>query len=259
MCLVLVVWRAHPRYACVVAANRDEFHARPTAPAGWWQDHPRILAGRDLEAQGTWLGMTRGGRFAALTNYRGPQQRRDASTPSRGTLVTTMLESGATVAQGLDYLAEVGSRFNGFNLIFSDGERLGIYESVRGQGRELGPGLYGLSNDLLDTPWPKVLNAKGRLQAAFGDMTDTAALLDVLRDEESAPCAQLPKTGVSLERELLLSSAFVRAQDYGTRCSTIIRMEPKGRAYFEEWSWNSDGAESGRISLQFGLEMSVSH
>ena len=151
MCLVLVVWRVHPRYPCLVAANRDEFHARPATPAGWWPVHPAILAGRDLEAGGTWLGMTRTGRFAALTNYRDPEQRR-AQVPSRGGLVTSLLESGASVADSLAYLRGVGTDYNGFNLIFSDGERLGIYESVRGCGRELGPGIYGLSNHLLDTP-----------------------------------------------------------------------------------------------------------
>jgi uncharacterized protein with NRDE domain len=253
MCLVLVVWRAHPRYSCLVAANRDEFHARPAAPAGWWPHRPQILAGRDLEAGGTWLGLTRTGRFAALTNFRDPEQRR-VQAPSRGALVTSMLESGATVAEGLAYLRSVGAGYNGFNLIFSDGERLGIYESVRGLGRELEPGIYGLSNHLLDTPWPKVQNAKGRLHAALDELTDTAPLLDLLRDDQPAPDAQLPRTGVSLEWERLMSSAFVRAPDYGTRCSTIIRIEPAGRAYFDEWSWNSVGTDIGRISLQFELE-----
>jgi uncharacterized protein with NRDE domain len=253
MCLVLVVWRAHPRYSCLVAANRDEFHVRPAAPAGWWPQRPQLLAGRDLEAGGTWLGLTRSGRFAALTNFRDPEQRR-VDAPSRGALVTSMLESGATVAECLAYLRSVGAGYNGFNLIFSDGERLGIYESVRGVGRELTPGIYGLSNHLLDTPWPKVQNAKGRLQAALDDLTDTAPLLDLLRDDRPAPDALLPRTGVSLEWERLLSSAFVRAPDYGTRCSTIIRIEPKGRAYFDEWSWNSVGSNIGRVSLQFELE-----
>jgi uncharacterized protein with NRDE domain len=253
MCLVLVVWRVHPRYTCLVAANRDEFHARPTARAEWWPDQPQILAGRDLEAGGTWLGVTRTGRFAALTNYRDPEQRR-ATAPSRGALVTSMLESGASVAEGLAYLRDVGADYNGFNLIFSDGERLGIYESVRGAGRELEPGIYGLSNHLLDTPWPKVQNAKTRLEAVLLDLTDTAPLLDLLRDDRPASDAQLPQTGVSLEWERLLSSAFVRAPDYGTRCSTIIRIERRGRAYFEEWSWDSVGSDIGRISLQFELE-----
>ncbi|HEY2635486.1 MAG TPA: NRDE family protein [Steroidobacteraceae bacterium] len=257
MCLVLVVWRMHAQYPCLVAANRDEFHARPTASAEWWPDHPEILAGRDLEAGGTWLGVTRTGRFAALTNYRDPERRREAAagaaTPSRGALVTSVLESGASVAQSLGYLREVGANYNGFNLIFSDGERLGIYESVRGSGRELAPGIYGLSNHLLDTPWPKVQIAKNRLQAALLGLTDTAPLLELLRDDRPASDALLPQTGVSLEWERLLSSAFVRAPDYGTRCSTIIRIEREGRAYFDEWSWDSIGADIGRISLQFEL------
>jgi uncharacterized protein with NRDE domain len=164
-----------------------------------------------------------------------------------------VLESGASVAQSLGYLREVGANYNGFNLIFSDGERLGIYESVRGTGRELGPGIYGLSNHLLDTPWPKVQIAKNRLQAALLGLTDTAPLLELLRDDRPASDALLPRTGVSLEWERLLSSAFVRAPDYGTRCSTIIRIERGGRAYFDEWSWDSIGADIGRISLQFEL------
>jgi uncharacterized protein with NRDE domain len=252
MCLVLVVWRAHPMYPCLVAANRDEFHARPTARAEWWPDHPEILAGRDLEAGGTWLGITRRGRFAALTNYRDADQRR-VGTPSRGALVTSVLESGASVAEGLTYLRDVSANYNGFNLIFSDGERLGIYESVLGAGRELGPGIYGLSNHLLDTPWPKVQNAKTRLEAALSGLTDTAPLLELLRDDRPASDTELPRTGVSLEWERLLSSAFVRTPDYGTRCSTIIRFDARGRAYFDEWSWNSVGADIGRTNLQFEL------
>src|ERR1700678_2546779 len=250
MCLVVIIWSVHPRYPCLVAANRDEFHARPDATPGWWPDHPAILAGRDLEAGGTWLGLTRTGRFAALTNYRGPEQRR-AQAPSRGALVTSLLESGASVADSLAHLQSVGAGYNGFNMIFSDGERLGIYESVRGRGRELGPGIYGLSNHLLDTPWPKVQNAKSRLRAALSDITDTAPLLALLRDDSPAPDARLPQTGVSLEWERLLSSAFVRAPDYGTRCSTIIRIESRGRAYFEEWSWSPGGSDIGKVSMQF--------
>jgi uncharacterized protein with NRDE domain len=257
MCLVLLAWRADRDYPCVLAANRDEFHARPTARAEWWRDRPQILAGRDLKSHGTWLGVTRSGRFAALTNYRDPNRRRahgpGDEPPSRGGLVTTMLESGATVAEGLAHLRAVSSNYDDFNLIFSDGERLGICESVRGAGRELGPGIYGLSNHLLDTPWPKVQNAKSRL-AALGNLTDTAPLLALLRDDRPALDEQLPQTGISREWEPLLSSAFVRADDYGTRCSTIIRIGASGRAYFDEWTWDRAGADVGRICLQFELE-----
>jgi uncharacterized protein with NRDE domain len=236
----------------VVAANRDEFHTRPTTRAAWWPEHPQLLAGRDLTAGGTWLGITRAGRFAALTNYRAPAQRRTLA-PSRGTLVTSLLQSSAPVAECLDHLRSVGAGYHGFNVIFSDGERLGIYESVLGTGRELGPGIYGLSNHLLDTPWPKVQNAKSRLTAALASITDTAPLLALLRDDEPAADAQLPQTGVSVDWERLLSSAFVRAADYGTRCSTIIRIAQRGQAYFDEWTWDSAGADAGRVSLEFEL------
>jgi uncharacterized protein with NRDE domain len=252
MCLILVAWRGDVKYPCVIAANRDELHSRPAAPAQWWHTQPPILAGQDLMAGGTWLGVTRAGRFAALTNFRDPEQRR-TGTPSRGTLVASILTSKDTTAQSLDYLREVGARYNGFNLIFSDGERLAIYESVLGSGRELGPGIYGLSNHLLDTPWPKVQTAKSRLSTALSELETTDAALALLRDQEPAPDDQLPRTGVALEWERLLSSAFVRAPDYGTRCSTLVRIDQRRRACFDEWTWDSAGAQIGAASFQFEL------
>jgi len=251
--LILIAWRVHPEHPCVLAANRDEFHARPAAAAQWWVDKPQILAGRDLSAGGTWLGMTRTGRLAALTNYR-DQTRPRTDAPSRGALVTTILESGYSVADGLAYLREVGSAYNGFNLIFTDGEQLGVYESVLGQGRILGPGVYGLSNHLLDTPWPKVRNAKSFLAAALADLTDEKPLLALLRDDRPAPDDELPRTGLSRDWERLLSSAFIRAPDYGTRSSTVVRIDRSGRACFDEWGWDAAGAEAGRTRLQFDLE-----
>jgi uncharacterized protein with NRDE domain len=253
MCLVLVAWHGNLQIPCVIAANRDEFHARPTAPAHWWESEPPILAGQDLEAGGTWLGVTRRGRFAALTNYRDPELRR-AGTPSRGSLVTSILQSDEDAAQILDRLRRVGAAYNGFNVMFSDGQRLGIYESVRGDGRELGPGIYGLSNHLLDTPWPKVRHAKTRLSEALSELTDSRAALALLRDQEPAPDEQLPRTGVSLEWERLMSSAFVCAADYGTRCSTLLRIDQRRHACFDEWTWDEAGAEIGVASFQFQLE-----
>jgi uncharacterized protein with NRDE domain len=252
MCLILLVWQVHPEFPCVLAANRDEFHERPTRSASWWTDHAGILAGRDLTAGGTWLGVTRGGRFAALTNFRDPgAQRTDA--PSRGALVTDVLDSNESVADCLSYLREVGPKYNGFNMIFSDGRRLGIFESVRRDGRELGPGIFGLSNHLLDTPWPKVQNAKSQLASALTDMRDETALMRMLRDDRQAPDAELPQTGISLEWERLLSSAFVRADEYGTRCSTVFRIDRAGRALFDEWSWDRGGEEIGKQSYRFDL------
>ena len=250
MCLVLLVWRVHPEFPCVLAANRDEFHDRPTADADWWPGDSGILAGRDLKAGGTWLGVTRQGRFAALTNYRDARLPR-TGVHSRGELVTELLQSGRSVADGLSYLREVAAGYNPFNILFSDGERLGIHESVVGEGRELGPGIYGLSNHLLDTPWPKVRNAKSRLAAVLADVDDEAAVLRLLRDDRPAPDAELPRTGIGIEWERLLSSAFIRTDGYGTRSSSYFRVDSRGRAIFDEWSWDRDGRERGRQSHRF--------
>jgi len=253
MCLILLVWRGHSQYPCVLAANRDEYHARPSAAAAWWAGTSGILAGRDLEQGGTWLGVTRTGRFAALTNYRDPSlQRRQA--PSRGRLVAEALAAEGSIFETLVHLREVAAHYNPFNMIFCDGERLGVFESVRGEGRELGPGIYGLSNHLLDTPWPKVENAKSRLAETLSGAGDESAILQLLRDDRPAPDADLPATGLALEWERLLSSAFVRANDYGTRCSTVFRIDREGQARFDEWSWDRAGRESGRCTYRFAIE-----
>jgi uncharacterized protein with NRDE domain len=253
MCLILLAWRGHAKYPCVIAANRDEMHARPAAAAHWWPTQPQILAGRDLSQGGTWLGVTRAGRFAALTNYRDPELRR-AGTPSRGSLVTSILLSGESVEESLRHLRTVSANYNGFNLLFCDGVRLAIYESVSGEGRELGPGIYGLSNHLLDTPWPKVQMAKSRMSTALSRLASAEPLLALLRDDKPAPDEQLPRTGLSLEWERLLSSAFIRAPDYGTRCSTVLRIDQSRRACFDEWSWDRTGEQSGAVHVQFALE-----
>jgi uncharacterized protein with NRDE domain len=241
MCLILVAWRVHSNYPCVLAANRDELFSRPADVAGWWPDDHDILAGRDLQAGGTWLGVTRAGRFAALTNYRGAERRADA--PSRGALVAGILTSNEPVGDTLQRLQETAHRYSSFNVIFSDGERLAIYESVSGEGRELPAGIYGLSNHLLDTPWPKVINAKSALAAALSDLPDTRAALAMLRDDRPAPDHLLPRTGISQEWERLLSSAFIRGGEYGTRCSTIVLADRRGEVAFDEWTWDRAGEQ----------------
>ena len=162
--------------------------------------------------------------------------------------------SGGTIEDSLERLRAVSANYNGFNVLFSDGERLAVFESVLGAGRELGPGIYGLSNHLLDTPWPKVETAKSRMSKALSDLSSAAPLLALLRDDKPAPDAELPRTGVSLEWERLLSSAFVRAADYGTRCSTVVRIDESRRACFDEWSWDAAGEQTGAVNLQFELE-----
>jgi uncharacterized protein with NRDE domain len=249
MCLILVAWRAHPNYPLVVAANRDEYHARAAQSASWWPQ-PQILAGRDLTAGGTWLGVARDGRFAALTNYRDPS-RRLRDTPSRGALVPATLSAPMPATQRLEQLQREGAAYQGFNLIFSDEQQLAIYESVAGVGRLLDPGVYGLSNHLLDTPWPKVVSAKAALGTALMRLPDENPLLELLRDEQQADDAQLPRTGVGQEWERMLSSAFIRTEPYGTRCSSILLINHLDVVRFAEWTWNASGELAGQVNFSF--------
>ncbi|HEY2419279.1 MAG TPA: NRDE family protein [Steroidobacteraceae bacterium] len=258
MCLILVAWQVHDRYPIVVAANRDEFRRRPTAAAHWWTDRPQILAGRDLEARGTWLGITRRGQIAALTNYRAPAEvQRDA--PSRGGLVVAMLEAQAPIPQRLAQLGDTSAQYAGFNLLCTDGRQLGVFESASAAARVLEPGIYGLSNHLLDTPWPKVQRAKSQLASALMAMPDDHSLLELLRDERVAADHELPRTGVSLEWERLLSSAFIRGSDYGTRSSTIIRIDTTGSVDFSEWTWQTDGSLGGQVHYRFQVPSAIDH
>jgi uncharacterized protein with NRDE domain len=250
MCLILVAWHAHDRYACVIAANRDEFFARPASAAHWWPDRPLILAGRDAQGGGTWLGITRHGRWAALTNYRQPGARR-AAAPSRGELVTALLLADDGADQGLDRLRAADARYNGFNLLFSDGQRLAVHESMSSRSEVLPAGVYGLSNHLLDTPWPKVRQAKSRLTEGLARLPDTGVLLALLRDSTPADDADLPRTGLSLPWERMLSSAFIRAPGYGTRCSTIVTIGHDGEVDFSEWTWDERGELAGRVDWPF--------
>jgi uncharacterized protein with NRDE domain len=255
MCLILVAWRAHPDYSLVVAANRDEFFARPTAPAAFWREAPNVLAGRDLQAGGSWMGITHSGRFAALTNFRDPvSQRSDAA--SRGLLVADFLRSGQTAMAYLEGVSRRGRDFNGFNLLACDGQSLGWYSNAGGTPLLLEPGIYGVSNHLLDTPWPKLRAAKSALGAALAQLPDEAALFDLLRDDSVHPDESLPRTGVSLEWERLLSAAFVKASGYGTRSSTVLRIAQDGWTVFDEKTWLEGAVPGPRRRYRFRLAAS---
>ena len=243
MCLIFVAWRAVPDYPLVVAANRDEFFARPTAVAGFWPEAPQVLAGRDLEAGGTWMGVTRGGRFAALTNYRDPAQMR-AGLPSRGALVSGFLDSEGAAEDYLQQIAAVGQKCNGYNLLLGDGKELWWSSNVGGVSRKLAPGIYGVSNHLLDTPWPKVGAGKTALSRVLDDLPGEQGLFDLLRDDSIHADEHLPQTGVPLEWERLLSAAFVKSPAYGTRSSTVLVMQRDGSMSFDEQTW-LPGAEPG--------------
>lgn len=243
MCLIVVAWRVHPDFPLVVAANRDEFFARPTSAAEFWKDKPQVLAGRDLEAGGTWMGVTRSGRFAALTNFRDPAQNRPGA-PSRGALVANFLAGDESPASYLERIADHGRRCNGYNLLVGDGATLWWSSNMGGEPRRLEPGIYGVSNHLLDTPWPKVGAGKTALMQAIEDLPDDQALFDLLRDDGIHPDEQLPRTGIPLDWERLLSSAFVKSPDYGTRGSTVLCVGHDGWTHFDEQTW-LPGAERG--------------
>lgn len=256
MCLIFVAYKHHPRYPLVVAANRDEFYARPTAPARFWADHPGLLAGKDLESGGSWLGVTRGGRFAAVTNYREPGKRR-ADAPSRGHLVTDFLLGADPPAAYLHRVSARGAEYNGFNLLAGDVNSLGWYSNRADGAKTLTPGVYALSNHLLDTRWPKVERGKAGFESLLGGETlDESQMLDLLADRAVAVEEELPDTGVGREWERVLSPIFINSDNYGTRSSTVISLDKDGRARFIERSYAPDGGERDTVEFEFSIESS---
>lgn len=252
MCLILLALDSHPDYSLIVAANRDEFYERPTAPATFWPDAPSVLAGRDLLAGGTWLGIDRRGRFAAVTNFR-QGQRESAAPRSRGHLVRDFL---AAATDPEDYLHRVDSdaaQYNGFNLLVGDPRRLCYFSNREGAPRVLPPGVYGLSNHLLDTAWPKVVSGKSGLLALVrkGEAELAEALLELLADRGPPPDNLLPATGIGGEWKRLLSAAFIASVEYGTRSSTVVLIGREGNATFVEQGFMSGGTPTERRRFQF--------
>ncbi len=274
MCLALVALNAHPRYPLLIAANRDEFHARPAAPASWWPDG--TLAGRDLIAGGTWFGVRPCGRWALVTNYREGVPR-DPNAPSRGALVTRMLNERHPPLVETAAIARDGERYHGFNLLAGDvaihhprsspGGRAEIRESLRdyevtaayASNRASGAialanGVHGLSNHLLETPWPKLVSSKAALARLLErDELDVSAVFELLADRMRAQDGALPATGVSRRWEHLLSSPFIVDAEYGTRCSTVFRVEANGAAKFIERSFDAAGSTTSEVAYAFAI------
>jgi uncharacterized protein with NRDE domain len=253
VCLLLFALGTRPELPLVVAANRDELYARATAPADFWPERPEVLAGRDLEAGGTWLGVTRGGRFAALTNYRDPSAQR-AGAPSRGALVADFLAGDEDAESFLARIASVGARYNGFNLVAGDAREL-FWLSNRTERVERVPaGVHGLSNHLLDTPWPKVERGRERLETllASGEPVPDD-LFELLLDAERAPDDALPETGVGLEWERALSPPFIASPTYGTRSSTVVLFR-EGEVELLERIHQTGRANAEERRFRFGVE-----
>ncbi|NGP75496.1 NRDE family protein [Balneolaceae bacterium YR4-1] len=247
MCLLVFSYKQHPIYDFVFATNRDEFYDRPTRPAKFWSDHPNILAGKDLQAGGTWLGITKNGKFSALTNYRDPSIQKE-DPPSRGHLVLDYLKEGKTIDQYLKDVDKKANQYNGFNLLsgnLSDGETgLMYYSNQQNEIRRLEAGLYGLSNKLLDTPWPKVTRAKKALDTLIrsGEVSEEK-LFDLLQDDTQASEEELPDTGIPHELEKAVSPIFIKTDRYGTRNSTVILVEKSGKVIFEERRYQNGSME----------------
>jgi len=255
VCLLVVAWRSHPRYPLIAAANRDEFHDRPAAPLGRWPAAPHILGGRDLEAGGTWLALDRSRRFGVVTNYR-DLQRPAPGAPSRGELIPAYLGEPRGAGEFLEALEPRASRYAGFNLLLSDNQKLWYASNRSGPfTRALPPGIYGLSNHLLDTPWPKLERVRRAFAAWIAALdADSApnveALLNPLEDRTPAGADEpLPQTGLPPEWERALSSPFVLNPQYGTRCSTVVLLAASGELLVRERRFEPSGAVSGETEI----------
>lgn len=246
MCLILFGWQSHPEFPLVIAANRDEFYARKTRPAAWWGQAVSLLAGRDEEAGGTWFGINRRGRVAMLTNVRSPTER-NPHAPSRGGLVVSALQTDTPALPWAGQLPERAAAYNGFNLLVGDltpATRAApsvVYTSNR-SGRppqSLAPGVYGLSNAFLDTPWPKVTRSISRFATQLAARVDPDAFFDLMADRRLALDSELPSTGVALEWERVLSAIQIRALGYGTRTTTVLTVRRDGLVTFVERSFDT--------------------
>lgn len=242
MCLIAFAWQVAGR-PLLLLGNRDEFHPRPTRAANFWDDegHPELLAGKDLQAGGTWLGVTRRGRFAALTNIRSPGAR--PGPRSRGKLVLDYLTGDMSPEDYMRSLTDDLDGYAGFNLLAGTAQQLWHLNSEGRQAQALKPGIYGLSNASLNSPWPKLQTLCHDLEAHLG--ADNETLLGLLKDISEYPDTQLPDSGVSVEWERRLSATFILGEDYGTRASSLLGMDADGSITFVEESFGPNGQKLG--------------
>jgi uncharacterized protein with NRDE domain len=234
MCLILIAHDVHPQYSLIIAANRDEFYDRPTAPAGYWQDMPSTVGGRDLQKGGTWMATSGEGRLAGLTNFRNPRLNMD-DAPSRGELTTEFVNSDVGIDKYCESLKPRDSEFNGFTLLLGSRSELKSYSNRTGIV-DIGKGIFGLSNGAFDAPWPKVLRGKQLLAKALKLTGEemTGALLEVLKDRTQPEDSELPETGVGLDFERVLAPIFIASPAYGTRSSSVVLFSRDGHISFAE-------------------------
>jgi uncharacterized protein with NRDE domain len=256
LCLIVIAWRAREDLPLVAAANRDEWRDRPAKAAHWWPDQPRIFAGRDLKAGGTWMGVTREGRFAAVTNFRDPSDKRSTAL-SRGTLATEFLLGRESAARYLSNLSTRAHEYNAFNLILGDGASLFYYGSREGTPRAIDPGVHGLSNHVLDEPWPKVMRGCTAMELALMEDDPAEKLFAMLSDRKPAADDELPHTGVGIDWERRLSPALITGPEYGTRASTVMAVTAAGEGRFEERTRGPGGEVTATVAERFVLEAAL--
>lgn len=251
MCLILFAYDAHPDYPLLFAGNRDEFYGRPTAAADVWDDAPHVLGGRDLKSGGTWLGITRSGHWATVTNVRDPSSR-NPEAPSRGHLVAEYLKTEPRPDAFVESVSAEADRYNPFNLMVGTPEELWFASNRNGPTRAIEPGVHGLSNGALDEPWPKVERGTRRLQSVLDDDdVRVDRLLEILADRRQAPDEALPNTGLDLEMERKVSPAFIEGEKYGTRSSTVLLIHRTGTVTFVERSFDrGTPQETNRFSFE---------
>lgn len=254
MCLIFLAYEVHPEYPLVVAANRDEFFKRADVSAAFWSDYPQLLAGKDLQQGGTWMGITMQGRFSALTNYRDPS-RLNPNAPSRGHLVQNFLTCSLNPEAYIESIQEQCLEYNGFNLLAGGVERLYYYSNREMKLQRIEPGIHGLSNSLLNTPWPKVTNGIQAISAELGNTDiDIERIFSVMADREQPADQDLPKTGVSLEMERMLGPIRIVNPEYGTKSTTVLMISRSHQVRFWERSFSPDQLEPwNQVYYEFQL------
>ncbi|MDD5723935.1 MAG: NRDE family protein [Syntrophales bacterium] len=255
MCLILFSYRSHPGYPLILAANRDEFYERPTAQASFWKEAPNMLAGRDLQDGGTWLGVTKSGRMAAITNYRNPRALKEGA-PSRGALVSGFLRGDEPPGEYIRRIRPDAGRYNGFNLLLGDGSGLFYFSNTTNVFCEISPGIHGISNHLLDTPWPKVKRGIYLLDGLIARHEDPQPdeIFHILADPSRPDDRDLPDTGVGLEWERVLSSIFIQSEGYGTRSSSFLLAGREGDVKFIERSFSSGPGDHDTVQFEFRVQ-----
>ncbi len=254
MCLIVLANNYHPKYKLVLAANRDEFYSRSTEPAHFWDDNPNLLAGKDLQAGGTWMGITKKGRYAAITNFRDPNSMIPKSV-SRGTIVTDYLNGVESPKNFLENLMETAQKYNGFNLLVGNTNELYFFSNRTNDPEKLIPNIYGLSNHLLDTPWSKVVKSKQAFASAIEHKeVKIEKLFSLLSDTSVPPDDELPETGVGIEIERIAAPVFIESPTYGTRASTVLLIDKNNNVTFIEKSLDTDKKEWNKSEFNFKIE-----